>query len=166
MTLLEKIKKLKWFDSISKLRDILEELYNSSSGGSGGNQDLQSVLDNGSQAIDSEIIFIDTNISGRNSIGTKGIVFDTQDGGIIFNNFLNETLIGQVSLCAENAIIDSYRINFPAKPTGTYTLATLDDTLKIDLDSRVYANNAAAITGGLTAKDLYRTSTGELRIVI
>jgi hypothetical protein len=30
----------------------------------------------------------------------------------------------------------------------------------------VYANNAAAITGGLVADDVYKTSTGELRIVI
>ena len=57
-------------------------------------------------------------------------------------------------------------LNFPSKPTGTYTLATLDDILHINLDSRVYADNAAAITGGLVAKDLYRTATGELRIVV
>lgn len=30
----------------------------------------------------------------------------------------------------------------------------------------VYANNAAAITGGLVVGDVYRTSTGELRIVV
>lgn len=30
----------------------------------------------------------------------------------------------------------------------------------------VYANNAAAITGGLVADDVYKTSTGELRIVV
>ena len=30
----------------------------------------------------------------------------------------------------------------------------------------VYANNAAAITGGLIAGDVYKTSTGELRIVV
>ena len=30
----------------------------------------------------------------------------------------------------------------------------------------VYANNAAAITGGLVADDVYKTATGELRIVI
>ena len=29
-----------------------------------------------------------------------------------------------------------------------------------------YANNAAAITGGLSAGDVYKTSTGELRIVV
>ena len=30
----------------------------------------------------------------------------------------------------------------------------------------VYANNAAALAGGLGVDDVYRTSTGELRIVI
>jgi hypothetical protein len=30
----------------------------------------------------------------------------------------------------------------------------------------VYANNAAAIAGGLIAGDVYKTSTGELRIVV
>jgi len=50
--------------------------------------------------------------------------------------------------------------------TTPRTLATLDDILNINLDSRVYANNAAAISGGLVAKDLYRTATGELRVVV
>ena len=30
----------------------------------------------------------------------------------------------------------------------------------------IYANNAAAIAGGLIATDVYKTSTGELRIVV
>jgi hypothetical protein len=30
----------------------------------------------------------------------------------------------------------------------------------------VYANNAAALAGGLSVSDVYRTSTGELRIVV
>ena len=30
----------------------------------------------------------------------------------------------------------------------------------------VYANNAAAIAGGLIAGDVYKTATGELRIVV
>jgi hypothetical protein len=29
-----------------------------------------------------------------------------------------------------------------------------------------YANNAAALAGGLIANDVYKTSTGELRIVV
>jgi hypothetical protein len=30
----------------------------------------------------------------------------------------------------------------------------------------IYANNAAAVAGGLIAGDVYKTSTGELRIVV
>jgi hypothetical protein len=30
----------------------------------------------------------------------------------------------------------------------------------------IYANNAAAIAGGLTLNDVYKTATGELRIVV
>jgi hypothetical protein len=30
----------------------------------------------------------------------------------------------------------------------------------------VYADNAAAITGGLVVNDVYKTATGELRIVV
>lgn len=30
----------------------------------------------------------------------------------------------------------------------------------------VYADNAAAITGGLSVNDVYKTATGELRIVV
>lgn len=30
----------------------------------------------------------------------------------------------------------------------------------------IYANNAAAVSGGLIAGDVYKTSTGELRIVV
>jgi hypothetical protein len=33
-------------------------------------------------------------------------------------------------------------------------------------DLPVYANNAAALAGGLIAGDVYKTSTGELRIVV
>ena len=33
-------------------------------------------------------------------------------------------------------------------------------------DLEVYADNASAITGGLSIDDLYKTATGELRIVV
>lgn len=38
-------------------------------------------------------------------------------------------------------------------------------TLKL-LNLPVYANNAAAVAGGLAPGQVYRTSTGELRIVV
>ena len=167
MTLLEKIKNYKWFDSPNKLRIILEELYNSIGGGSGGGtQDLQSVLNNGNQSTNQEILLIGTQIVGRNGDSSKSLVFDVQDGAIILNNLDGGNVLGQVTLRADNVTNSFYDLNFPDKPTGTYTLATLDDILNINLDSRVYATNAAAISGGLTVNDVYRTSTGELRIVV
>ena len=167
MTLLEKIKNYKWFDSPNKLRAILEELYNSIGGGSGGGtQDLQSVLNNGNQSTNQEILLIGTQIVGRNGDSSKSLVFDVQDGAIILNNLDGGNVLGQVTLRANNVTNSFYDLNFPDKPVGTYTLATLDDILNINLDSRVYATNAAAISGGLTANDVYRTSTGELRIVV
>ena len=167
MTLLEKIKNYKWFDSPNKLRAILEELYNSIGGGSGGGtQDLQSVLNNGNQSTNQEILLIGTQIVGRNGDNSKSLVFDVQDGAIILNNLDGGNVLGQVTLRANNVTNSFYDLNFPDKPVGTYTLATLDDILNINLDSRVYENNAAATSGGLTVNDVYRTSTGELRIVV
>lgn len=45
---------------------------------------------------------------------------------------------------------------FAAKHSGTLSMPILP----------TYANNAAAITGGLIAGDVYKTATGELRIVV
>ena len=167
MTLLEKIKNYKWFDSPNKLRTILEELYNSIGGGSGGGGgDLQSILNNGNQSTNQEILLIGTQIVGINGDRSKSLVFDAQDGAIIFNNLDGGNTIGQVILRANNVTNSFYDLNFPNKPTGTYTLATLDDIKKIDLTDRVYEDNAAAISGGLTVDDVYKTSTGDLRIVV
>ena len=167
MTLLEKIKNYKWFDSPNKLRTILEELYNSIGGGSGGGGgDLQSILNNGNQSTNQEILLIGTQIVGINGDRSKSLVFDAQDGAIIFNNLDGGNTIGQVILRANNVTNSFYDLNFPNKPTGAYTLATLDDIKKIDLTDRVYEDNAAAISGGLTIDDVYKTSTGDLRIVV
>ena len=45
---------------------------------------------------------------------------------------------------------------FSIKPSGAMALPTLP----------TYANNAAALAGGLVVHDVYKTSTGELRIVV
>ena len=197
MTLLEKIKNYKWFDSPNKLRTILEELYNSIGGGSGGgSQDLQSVINNGNYAGVSEefsyIQLLGGNIQDRNvevSITnadfSAGSDLRMNNNHAILSNSGNNTTgalsidSGEVAL-KQNVTNDSTKrtevgfedpigsayLKFPAKPSGTYTLATLGDIKKIDLTGRVYENNAAAISGGLTANDVYRTSTGELRIVV
>jgi len=57
--------------------------------------------------------------------------------------------------------------------TGNVGIATKDPARKLHVTGIVrlsglptYANNAAAITGGLLADDVYKTATGELRIVV
>ena len=152
MTLLEKIKNYKWFDSPNKLRAILEELYNSIGGGSGGGtQDLQSVLNNGNQSTNQEILLIGTQIVGRNGDSSKSLVFDVQDGAIILNNLDGGNVLGQVTLRADNVTNSFYDLNFPDKPAGTYTLATLDD---ISLQTAINGGNT-------TGSDIWMLPTGD-----
>lgn len=137
------------------------------SGGGGGSQDLQSVLDNGNEATD-KILQMWASPTGSTELRlnsqtsyvaiSPGVInVGTQDGkSITINKDKIQVING-----------GSSQFNFPSKIDGNlHTLATLDDILKINLDSRVYASNATAISGGLVAKDLYRTSTGEIRIVV
>ena len=196
MTLLEKIKNYKWFDSPNKLRAILEELYNSIGGGSGGgSQDLQSILDNGNTSFKEIALSNDYGEGEADSAtyGSYGVnveytipnkIFTAEYSSYILTlreNVLDTGNIIALSLTPQQLTINDLMANtslqlqlsgadgvysFPNKPTGVYTLATLDDIKKIDLSDRVYANNATAIAGGLTTNDVYRTSTGELRIVI
>jgi hypothetical protein len=42
---------------------------------------------------------------------------------------------------------------------------TVASTLRLT-NLAIYANNAAAVTGGLSVNDVYKTATGELRIVV
>ena len=191
MTLLEKIKNYKWFDSPNKLKPILEELYNSTGGGS---QDLQSVLDNEKTAtfenstieilsgtpndrfFDIIIKNFDETVFSRFSVSNYGITIVSGDSNVnarvhIENgklSFTQNDIInsGTITVIFPEQINESCVLTFPAKPTGTYTLATLDDIKKIDLSDRIYAINAAAISGGLTSNDVYRTPTGELRVVV
>ena len=197
MTLLEKIKNYKWFDSPNKLRTILEELYNSIGGGSGGGGgDLQSVLNAGNYAgVSGEFSYIqllggniqdrNVEVSITNADFSAGSDLMMSNNRAILSNSGNNTTgalsidSGEVTL-KQNVTNDSTKrtevgfedpigsayLNFPAKPNGTYTLATLDDIKKIDLSDRIYATKAAAISGGLTTNDVYRTSLGELRVVV
>ena len=191
MTLLEKIKNYKWFDSPNKLKPILEELYNSIGGGT---QDLQSVLDNEKTAtfenstieilsgtpndrfFDIIIKNFDETVFSRFIVSNYGIAINNggsnvsagvniENGKLFFvqNDVINS---GTIVVIFPEQINESCVLTFPAKPTGTYTLATLDDIKKIDLSDRIYATKAAAISGGLTTNDVYRTSLGELRVVV
>ena len=177
MTLLEKIKNYKWFDSPNKLRTILEELYNSIGGGSGGGtQDLQSVLDNGSfgsivSQYDPLEEYTSLNMNeyvaliNSKKFETEGQLLVT-NGTVSIRQFYDLITEPKVTILEFETPVSNTTIKVPSKSLGIYTLATLDDIKKIDLSDRIYANNTAAISGGLTANDVYRTSTGELRIVV
>ena len=165
-------------------------------GSVGGSQDLQSAINNGNYAGVSEefsyIQLLGGNIQDRNvevSITnadfSAGSNLSMSNNHAILSNSGNNTTgalsidSGEVTL-KQNVTNDSTKrievgfedpigsayLNFPAKPTGTYTLATLDDIKKIDLSDRIYATKAAAISGGLTTNDVYRTLLGELRVVV
>ena len=176
MTLLEKIKNYKWFDSPNKLRAILEELYNSIGGGSGGGtQDLQSVLDEGGNVNFNS--FEEIQMTWFDGVDVLTQMF------ISYNGFYIASPTGATSVFPDNIAFGNWTrlqaepghapdyytfLQLPNKPERVepFILATLDDIKKIDLSDRIYTNNAAAISGGLTTNDIYRTSTGELRIVV
>jgi hypothetical protein len=85
-------------------------------------------------------------------------VFDgASDGLFVFNNTSTAITKGTVFNGANVGI--GVGTSSPAKTlhvNGTVRLQGLP----------TYANNAAAISGGLVADDVYKTSTGELRIVV
>jgi hypothetical protein len=84
------------------------------------------------------------------------IVYDGETDGVFsFNNISTAVTKGTCFLGANFGI----GTTTPAKTlhvNGTVRLQGLP----------TYANNAAAITGGLVADDVYKTATGELRIVV
>ena len=196
MTLLEKIKNYKWFDSPNKLRAILEELYNSIGGGSGGGaQNLQSVLDNGNEVVGYNYIkikefpsMVDEYYEYYQDTSLFQLLSTSPDGSkqaAVSITTDNENVSDPTSIrfCSINMQFGDIGSTIRTNPDSTFsrvfllpkittenlfpqTIATTDDIKKIDLTGRIYADNAAAISGGLTVNDVYRTSTGELRIVV
>jgi hypothetical protein len=76
------------------------------------------------------------------------------------NISLSDKLLGtdaENSLLTKNFEISDF-IDF-IESTGTFVP-------KIGATLPTYANNAAAISGGLSVNSIYKTSTGELRIVV
>jgi len=105
----------------------------------------------------------ESGIRDQISIDGYQIYFEKYEASVDGGESISSVFLRQNESSTGNNTI----INLPIINSGEEkTLATLDDILNINLDSRVYANNAAAITGGLVVKDLYRTATGELRVVV
>lgn len=64
------------------------------------------------------------------------------------------------------AIVET-TINIPAPSiAGNYTLITLEDVLNLGSLIPTYVGNAAAVTEGLAVNKIYKTPTGELRVVV
>ncbi|HSE99905.1 MAG TPA: hypothetical protein VLA48_03330 [Nitrososphaeraceae archaeon] len=103
----------------------------------------------------------------------KDIYFGTVGNGSLFTNSSGINIEGQakgVTINGQSGEIKLINKNSNYlfdlnKPVGTYTLATLDDIYKIS-NLQTYPDNASAISGGLIVDNIYKTSTGELRIVI
>ena len=174
--------------SLSEMELILTEddLELLSGGSGGGSQDLQSVLDEGNTTDNEFYNLYDLDLGAGvatiktgviNSIGGFNKIngIELQTLGITNQVGFEIDKGGYIRSYASGARSNNHNLGFylqfskpnPSYPNiDIYTLATLDDIKKIDLSDRIYANNAAAITGGLTTNDVYRTSTGELRIVI
>jgi hypothetical protein len=95
-------------------------------------------------------------------VGDKGIIFyDSVEstGNFVIAPWRSSLLSGKgIRMEGSTGDIGIHTSN-PERPlhvSGVVRLSGLN----------TYANNAAAITGGLAADDVYKTSTGELRIVV
>lgn len=99
-------------------------------------------LQNSNSDVDKSFTFLiengDSKLSQRSASNTTNIIFGTP--------------------------IANTTISFPAKSIGTYTLATLEDIYAVGALIPTYADNAAAVTGGLALHGLYKTATGEIRV--
>jgi len=133
MTTLEKIQKLNWFDFLTKIKSILNDLLSSSAGS-------------------------DATTTTKGNIKLAGDLAGTADLPTVPGLASKQaTLVSGTNIKTINSatILGS----------GNIVLATIADT-KLIAGLPTYADNAAAVTGGLALNGLYKTATGELRIRI
>jgi len=79
---------------------------------------------------------------------------------IIAAPILNDTVIG-TDIAGSNATK-----NFLLSDIITLATTTGQFITKVGNTLPTYANNAAAVSGGLAVNSIYKTATGELRIVV
>ena len=97
-------------------------------------------------------------IQGANPAGTNDTAFiDFQDGDVANSAFIG--LSGQAT-----GQSGDLRFFTGGNVGNTRMLITKQGRIRVILPT--YANNAAALTGGLAINDIYKTATGELRIVV
>jgi hypothetical protein len=121
MTKLDKIKNLMWFDLITKLKDILTDLFSTSenleervdvleNSSGGGSQDLESILNNGNTAITPlgsiRLLDGDTTEIGSFDGSTYGNYFSVNSGTIYMStqDVVSETSSGV--LCDRNGNVE------------------------------------------------------------
>ena len=83
-------------------------------------------------------------------------------GNLTWTNGANNTVLGKdstgkVEFATINSVLQAGPVDL-----GAATIAGLTKLTGLS----VYANNAAAVTGGLAVNSVYKTATGELRIVV
>ena len=97
-------------------------------------------------------------IYGSNPVGTNDTAFiDFQDGDVANSAFIG--LSGQAT-----GQSGDLRFYTGGNAGNTRMLITKQGRIRVILPT--YANNAAALAGGLAINDMYKTVTGELRIVV
>lgn len=166
--------------SLSETEIILDEndLELISSGGGGGSSPtLQSVLNVGNNSVDRPVgMFASgSGFANHTTFGYDGVVIYSDDigngsSGVIAytkNNISSGTNNSQKrnTLNITRQTVGNAQYSFPEKITGNYILATIEDIYKIP-NLPIFADNSAAITGGLAVNSVYKTATGELRIVV
>ena len=114
---------------------------------------------------------IGTSVGGSPSDATKNFLLS--DILALFN--LNTNTLSTILANGNTATNDIVLTGDITCTNSTVTGLTLTNTLRVtgDIDGTTlsitllptYADNAAALAGGLVAKDVYRTATGDLKIV-
>jgi hypothetical protein len=107
-------------------------------------------------------------------------------GNLTWTNGANGTVLrkdstGLVEFATLNSVLQSGPVDLGSQPLTTTGSASIGTTSVTSLSASgaatiagltkltglsVYANNAAAVTGGLAVNSVYKTATGELRIVV
>jgi len=72
-------------------------------------------------------------------------------------------IIGETGLSYDN---NSDTLALAINNVSILQMGIVNNQKRVALQVPTYANNTAAVAGGLTANMLYKTSTGELKIVV
>ena len=105
-------------------------------------------------------------VNGLISDGTNIIINNTAvtGAGVRFDKTNNASPLGQMDLFVDGT--GGLQFTAPEKTSGANLMTLKNSGVLRLLLCPTYADNSAAISGGLVSGDIYKTSTGELRIVV